>query len=101
MPRIGFVFDTVAGPSDHSVEHDCLFVVLRARPQALRLLQLVEFLELGLEPIEVRFGAHSVDVVSVDGAAELALLVEEDTDKSAGIFAMPAIRRLAGAVHVL
>ena len=78
LTTVCFVSHAVASPPDHSVEHNGLFVGLRAGAQALRLLKFVISLELGLKSIEVGLGADSGDVVSVDGASELALCVEEN-----------------------
>ena len=59
LPGVSFVLKAVGRPTYHSVKYGGLFVVFRARPEAVRLLEFVEAFELLFKSIQVSFRADS------------------------------------------
>ena len=77
LPGAGFVFQAFRGPADHAIEDGAFLGVAGPWPEAGADRALIVRLDLPFEPIQVGLTTNGREVIAVNCAAELALLMEE------------------------
>ena len=63
LSGVGFVLNSIVGPSYDSTKNNRLFVVSWSRPESAAYRRLVGFLQGGLNPVQLRFWTGRRDIV--------------------------------------